>query len=327
MRFNPLSYVTAARGCRGWRRLFARLATATMLIYTPAVFAVDWQAIKSLEVALFHPGQYSWEWLLTPADHPGASGIRQGNTCRSCHDGQQADMGATIAQRADPAVDPASASLTINVQTAWDKERFYLHASWPVRGTDKRPSLFTVMVDDGQVTEATRGGCWGACHDDLAGMPSAAANTARSKYLIASRTKVTRSGGGDTLKTASELDALRAQGKFLEYWQVAVGPAHGNAKVDDSSVIEGYVLEQRHTHPQSTVSAQTQQRDGRWIIELSRARTVDAPGRKALAPGDSYTLGFAIHEPGREGRFHYVSFGYNLKLAPGTADIVSKRLD
>lgn len=326
--------MTIAQLSRNLRRPFALLATVVAFLCAPTVLAVDWQGLTPLEITLFYPGQHSWEWVLTPTDHGGAGGIRKGSNCRACHAGQQADMGKAIAARTGlPAVTDAggtAGSMAMDVQTAWDNNNFYLRVSWPVRG-DGKPGQLTVMLDDGQVTEATRAGCWGACHDDLKGMASAAPDASRSKYLVASRNKVSRQGGGDNLKSSTELAALRTQGKFLEYWQVQVRPAAlasaGDGHVIEGHVIEGYVLEQRHEHSRSLVNARVQQRDGRWIIELSRPRIIDAPGRKALTTANSYTLGFAVHESGSKGRFHYVSFGYSLKLAPGTADMISKRLD
>lgn len=317
MRSRPIVFTALAP----LRRLVTGLASFIVALSAPVVVAVDWQAIPAQELTLFHPGRVSWEWLLTAADHPGASGIRGGSTCRTCHDGQQADIGASLAQADSARTNTLPASLTLKVQTAWDQQRFYLRASWPVRGAADQLSRFTVMFDDGQVTEATRAGCWGACHDDLKGMPSAAANDVRSKYLVASRSKVTRQGGGDNMKSPSELGALRAQGKFLEYWQARVRTG------TPPQVVDGYVLEQRHANPRSAVDVEARQDGNRWVVELSRPLVVDAPGRKTLATGTTYTLGFAVHEAGDADRSHYVSFGYNLKLAPGSADLTAKRVE
>ncbi len=317
MRSRPIVFTTLAP----LRRLVTGLASFIVALSAPVVMAFDWQAIPAQELTLFHPGQISWEWLLTPADHPGASGIRGGNTCRTCHEGQQADIGTSLAKADGAVTNSPPASLTLKVQTARDRQRFYLRASWPVRSTADQASLFTVMFDDGQLTEATRAGCWGACHDDLKGMPSATANDARSKYLIASRSKVTRQGGGDNFKLPSELAALRAQGKFFEYWQARISASA------PPQVLDGYVLEQRHVHSQSALDVEARQEGGRWIVELSRPLATDTPGRKTFAIGTTYTLGFAVHESSDTGRSHYVSFGYSLKLAPGSADLTAIRVE
>lgn len=321
MHSNPIFFVVLTQLRRTLRGLVTVPIAVLAALCAPVVVAVDWQAVPQQELTLFHPGQVSWEWLLTPTDHPGASGIRGGSTCRTCHDGQQADMGASLAKVDGAVTNPPPASLTLRVQTAWDQRRFYLRASWPVRGAADQSSQFTVMFDDGQVTEATRAGCWGACHDDLKGMPSAANNDVRSKYLVASRGKVTRHGGGDNIKSPSELSALRAQGKFLEYWQVRI-------RADaPPQVLDGYILEQRHVNAQNALSAQAKQEGGRWMVELSRPLIMDTPGRKTFAAGTTYTLGFAVHESGNAGRAHYVSFGYSLKLAPGSADLTATRME
>ncbi len=321
MHSKPIFYAVLIHLRRGLHGLVAMLVSSLAALCVPAAVAVDWQAVPQQELTLFHPGQVSWEWLLTPADHPGASGIRGGSTCRTCHEGQQADIGTSLAKADGAVTNPPPASLTLRVQTAWDQKRFYLRASWPVRGTADKSSRFTMMFDDGQVTEATRAGCWGACHDDLKGMPSAASSDVRSKYLVASRSKVTRQGGGDNLKSPAELAALRAQGKFLEYWQARISTGA------PPQVLDGYILEQRHVNPQSALDVQAKQEGGRWIVELSRPLVMDTPGRKTFSIGTTYTLGFAVHESDDAGRSHYVSFGYSLKLAPGSADLTATRME
>ncbi len=316
MHSNPIIFASV----RPLRRLITGLISIIAVLCPPVAVAVDWQTIPALELTLFHPGKVSWEWLLTPADHPGASGIRGGSTCRTCHDGQQVDIGAALA-KIDGVGERRPASLTLKVQTAWDQQHFYLRASWPSRGAADKSSQFTVMFDDGQVTEATRAGCWGACHDDLKGMPSAASGDIRSKYLVASRSRVTRQGGGDNIKSPAELAVLRAQGKFLEYWQARISASA------PPQVLDGYILDQRHINPQSAVGVQAKQDGDHWIVELSRPLTMDTPGRKTFATGTTYVLGFAVHTSGDEGRAHYVSFGYSLKLAPGSADLTATRME
>ena len=74
------------------------LACALALCMAPtASAAVDWSKAKEKEVVLFYPGQASWEWVMTQADHSGATKFRGGKNCRGCHDGEQADIGAAIA--------------------------------------------------------------------------------------------------------------------------------------------------------------------------------------------------------------------------------------
>jgi len=101
-------------------RAFAVLCAA---LVAPSAQAIGWGRVTPTKVELFYPGQASWEWALTEKDHSGAPKFRAGKNCRSCHDGEQQDIGNRIAsgQKLEP--DPITGnpgSNTLEVRAAYD---------------------------------------------------------------------------------------------------------------------------------------------------------------------------------------------------------------
>ena len=79
--------------------------------------------------------------------------------------------------------------VTANVKFAHDADKLYVHLEFAEGNQPdaKQDAKFATKVSlmlakSGKVPEADRAGCWGACHDDLTNMPSAAGAT-RTKYL------------------------------------------------------------------------------------------------------------------------------------------------
>lgn len=291
------------------------------------VQAIDWNAVKEQEVMLFYPGQASWEWSLTQTDHSGAQKFREGKDCFACHKGEEKDIGALIAsgKKLEPApIAGKPGSLPLKVKTAHDGERLYFRFEWqavkPAGGKKMDPEVaarVTVMFDDGGVREATRAGCWGTCHDDAIGMASAPPGKEISKYLVASRTRVTRQGGGENFKASAELQQLLKQGVFMEYWQARLNPGQ------PAQATDGYILDKRHKQPSPAASAEARFDGGKWVVVLSRRLKAGGEGRKDIVPGKTYALGFAVHENHADHRFHYVSFERTLVLDQGKADFVA----
>lgn len=315
------------RNGTGIRRLVCTVGAVVGVMVGSPVQAIDWNAVKEQEVMLFYPGQASWEWALTQSDHSGAQKFREGKDCFACHKGEEKDIGALIVsgKKLEPAPIPGKpGSLPLKVKTAHDGERLYFRFEWqapkPTGGKKMDPEVaarVTVMFDDGGVREATRAGCWGTCHDDAVGMASAPPGKEISKYLVASRSRVTRQGGGENFKPPAELQQLLKQGVFMEYWQARLNPGQ------PAQAADGYVLDKRHKHPSPAASAQAQFDGGKWIVVLSRKLKAGGDGRKDIVPGKTYSLGFAVHENHADHRFHYVSFERTLVLDQGKADFVA----
>lgn len=313
----------SARSAIGWLGAVSALG---LLAAGPAL-AVDWSKVAAREVVLFYPGQASWEWALTESDHSGAKKFREGKNCKGCHEGEQKDIGAKIVsgKKLEPApIAGKPGSLPVKIQTAHDGERLYVRLEFQgaaPSGKKMDPDYaahVTMMLDDGNVKEAARAGCWGSCHDDAIGMASAPAGVEITKYLVASRTKVTRQGGGENFKAAGELEKLRGNGVFLEYWQARLNPGQ------PARARDGYILDKRHANTTPAVTAEASHSGNKWSVVLSRKLKAGA-GYKDLVPGKTYNIGFAIHDDYADHRFHYISLENTLVLDQGQADFVARK--
>jgi len=296
----------------------------SLLIVAPA-YAIDWSKVSGKDIVLFYPAQLSWEMLLTQSEHSGAKKFREGKDCRGCHEGEEQASGRLLvadknSERAPIAGKPGF--LKVLVKAAHDGDRLYVHLEFdtvkqPNAGLDKEfATKVAVMLDDGHVTEATRAGCWAACHDNLARMPSGGEGDT-TKYLTRSRVSVARSGG-DQIKPAEELAKIRAEGGYLEYWQARLNPGAMPQAVD------GTVLEKRQENAAPVVSVTATEANGLWSVTLSRKLAAGIP-YKDIAAGRTYTVGFSIHAGHTARRFHYVSLEKTLVLDKGPADFIAIR--
>lgn len=299
-------------------------------VWAGPALAVEWSGVPAKEVVLFYPGQASFEWSLTQSDHSGAEKFREGKQCGECHRGEETKIGDLIVSGKKLEPDPIPGkrgSIKAEVRTAHDAERLYIRIEWPDSPPLSGPKMdeefeekVTVMISDGTVVSAKRAGCWGSCHDDAIGMPSDPGGAELTKYLPRSRTKLSRQGGGENYKSAAELQELLGQNQFLEFWQARLNQGAPAVPAD------GYILEKRHQSDSPAVSAEATFADGKWAVVLSRPLSASRPGHLNIAPGQTYYLGFAIHDNHAEHRFHHVSFGYTLVLDSGNADFVAPGL-
>ena len=285
--------------------------------------AIDWSKVKGQPITLFYPAQMSFELLLTQADHSGAAKFREGKGCRGCHEGEEPSSGNLMV--ADRSVEPTPikdkpGSVTMNVKTAHDAERLYVHLEFnpgvqPDAAMDKLfATKVALMLDDGGVAEAGRAGYWAACHDNATRMASGG-DKETTKYIARSRVNVTRQGGAD-IKSAADLDKIRAEGGFLEYWQARLKPGAA------PEVVDGDILEKRTEHKTPMVAAEATENNGLWSVTFSRKLAAGAP-YKNIAAGKTYTLGFSVHAGHTDHRFHYVSLEKTLILDTGKADFVA----
>jgi len=301
-----------------------------IVAFCQSALAINWDSIPGQQLTLFYPGQKSMEWVLTKADHGGAKNIRKGKRCLECHADEEQEIGATQladSQKLSALLTGKPGSINALVKMAYDQNDFHVQISWKDGKTDsakkmdaKYASRVTLMLDDGHVRAATLAGCWATCHDDAIDMPSAPQETEISKYLAKSRTKLKRSGGGESYKKPEELSKLMADGVFMEYWQARLNVGQPPVPID------GYILDKRHTNDTPVVATKAEYKDGKWIVEFSRKRVIDQPKHKNIVAGQTYTIGFAIHDDFANHRHHFVSFGRSFVLDEGDADIVVKHL-
>jgi len=165
---------------------------------------ISWAKVPTVKVALFYPGQSTYEWLRSE-DHKGASReVKRGDACVSCHDEQDAekDIGNKIVKggRLEPMPVPGKSGYKeLKVQAAYDAANAYLRFQWhtdnPFPGTEhqylrfdgkewkvwgypkldrpvhegRQPAIYedrmSVMIDDGKVGGFDKQGCWLTCHD------------------------------------------------------------------------------------------------------------------------------------------------------------------
>jgi cytochrome c-type protein NapC len=295
---------------------------------------IDWASVGGKEIVLFYPGQSSWEWSLTQSAMSGAKEFTEGKNCDDCHIGEEKTMGPQIASGqprvfkdgTKPAIEPTPIAgkrgyIPATVKFANDGTNLYVHIEF-AEGTQpdaKQDPLYdtkvTVMFNDGGVPEANRGGCFAACHDDSNGMPSAKGAT-RTLYLPKTRAKLTRQGGGDTLRPAEDLAKLRAAGYVLDFWEAKLNPDAAPVAVN------GTIFDKREEIAPTVVTAEAAKSDGVWAVTLSRK--LDAgPGFKTFTDSGRYTVSVAIHAGHTAHRFHYVSFERTLRIDAGPADFVA----
>ena len=162
--------------------LTVTLGFAGALWATSALAAPNWSSVPAKDVKLFYPGQSSWEWVLTPSDHPGATKFRGGKNCFACHNGDEKNMGKLIASGKKNEPTPIAGkpgSLDAKVQIAHDDQNLYVRLVFSegkqpdAKMDPKYATKVTMAIEDGGVPGFSRAGCFYMCHIDSATMPDA----------------------------------------------------------------------------------------------------------------------------------------------------------
>lgn len=193
----------------------------------PAPQGISWNKIPVTKIALFYPGQSSYQWLRSEA-HKGANKeTARGDACTFCHDDatEEATQGAKILGGKHP-LEPQVAALKgkpghidMTVQAAYDDKNAYLRFQWKgqVMGTEhpylrfdgkewkkygetilhksvkegKTPPLYesrlSLMLDDGKVPGFANQGCWASCHTGMIDMPGEASKEDLAKIPVLSK--------------------------------------------------------------------------------------------------------------------------------------------
>lgn len=196
------------------RNLFhAGVAAFAAVVAGPAIAAppADWSRIPTKAVTLFYPGQGGYQWLRSPAHRRAFKKVERGDSCVSCHEGEEAEIGDLIVsgKKLEPTPIPGKkGSIDLKVQAAYDSENLYLRFQWPTqmnrpgrmhnyirfdgkkwafwgshRASKKvrsgaQPPLYedrlAIMLDDGTVPDFKTQGCWITCHTGMRDMPAMA---------------------------------------------------------------------------------------------------------------------------------------------------------
>ncbi len=200
---------------RSAMRYSTAVATLTLLAgLSAASYAAppsDWSKIPTATVKLFYPGQSSYQWLRSPEHKRANKKVIQGDSCISCHEGEEAEMGKAIVsgEKLEPhPVAGKQAAVDLKVQAAYDSENAYFRFQWKTHNAfpgnahphwrfdgkewkvmgwprldekvwgEGQPAIYedrlSMMVDDGSVPMFAEQGCWLSCHTSMRDMPDVA---------------------------------------------------------------------------------------------------------------------------------------------------------
>ena len=307
--------------------------------------------VPAIDMVLFYPGQASIEWVFNGRDHGGARAVRKiGDRCSECHKGEEAAMGAKIVsgEKAEATPIPGKrAIIPVKLQASHDGSNMTLRFEWPDAGHTPAPFAdggkmdpknqikLAVMFDDGKVEMADYAGCWATCHHDSRYMPDAPkadAITAAgevggrinlkggvTKYLPDSRSEFEYKGKNgkprgawNKLIAKEDMDALRKGGAIMDLIRFNSGAG---------TVESGSILAQRNLAKSDKMTGNGVLKDGVWTVTITRPLKSDQPGAVSFEPGQTYTMGVAIHDDYTSARFHHVSLERKLALDNPEAEI------
>ncbi len=310
---------------------------------------IDWASVPSADMKLFYPGQASFEWVQNGRSHGGARPLTKGgDKCTTCHAAELDAIGNKIVTGGDLEPTPIPGKrgvIDATVQAAHDDQNLYIRLQWPDAGHNPAPFVDGGKMDpDNQIKVAMmitgtgielgdQVGCWASCHADNSYMPfdpgaeAIAANGDVSgrlstqdtvtKYISESRTEVEIKGrrgkalgGWDKLQAAEQIEQYLADGTYLDLMRVYA----------DGSATNGYLLEQRVVND-GEIAASAGLSAGVWTVVFSRPLNSGAPGDVPLEAGQTYTVGFAIHDDFAAARFHHVTLDTSLALDDDSAFI------
>jgi len=194
------------------------VATGLVLAAAPSAQAAapsNWSSVPVTEIKLFYPGQSSYEWLLSKDHKKGYKKVARGESCVTCHEDEEQDLGETLVveDRLEPTpVDGKQATIDLGLQIAYDERNVYFRAQWktlnphpgeahPFKRFDgtqwqhygypkldkvvqdgAQPGIyedrFSMLIDDGSVPNFAEQGCWLTCHDGERDMQAKAGKSA-----------------------------------------------------------------------------------------------------------------------------------------------------
>lgn len=183
-----------------------------------------------------------------------------------------------------------------------------------------------MMITGNDIKLGDQVGCWATCHIDSTYMPlepdaeaiAASGDIATQlgatdtivKYLSESRTKVEIKGrrgkilgGWSNLESAEQIEQYLKDGTFMDMMRVYA----------DGSSSNGYLLERRVENDGEMAAEASMSPDGTWTVIFSRPLK-GAVGDVPLNAGQTYTVGFAIHDDYTAARFHHVTLDTTLAL-------------
>jgi hypothetical protein len=186
------------------------IGMSTGLILSNLVLAAppaDWSSVPATAITLFYPGQSSLQWLLSKEHKRAYKKVAQGDSCISCHEGEEREIGDKLVAggRLEPApIKGKQGTVDLALQVAYDDDNAYFRFQWktlnqypgiahPFERFDGKqwkhygypkldkvvqdggqPGIYedrlSMLVDDGSVPNFAEQGCWVSCHNGMRDM-------------------------------------------------------------------------------------------------------------------------------------------------------------
>lgn len=192
------------------RRLASGTVIAGLALGASAALGAepDWSNVPAKTLTLFYPGQSSYDWVRNPEHRRADTKVIEGDSCVSCHEGEEAEMGELIVggETLEPTpIEGKKGSIEIEAQVAYDADNLYMRFQWPTQldrpgryhaykrfdgetwesygshrvssdvMSGEQPPLYedrlAIMIDDGSVENFATQGCWLTCHTGMRHMP------------------------------------------------------------------------------------------------------------------------------------------------------------
>jgi hypothetical protein len=192
------------------RRIASGTAIACLALGASAALGAepDWSNVPAKTLTLFYPGQSSYDWVRSPEHRRANTKVIEGDSCVSCHEGEEAEMGELIVggEKLEPTpIEGKTGSIEIEAQVAYDADNLYMRFKWPTQldrpgryhaykrfdgeawqsygshrvssgvMSGEQPPLYedrlAIMIDDGGVENFATQGCWLTCHTGMRHMP------------------------------------------------------------------------------------------------------------------------------------------------------------
>ena len=216
-----------------------------------------------------------------------------------------------MSQALDAGLDPALRDIEIRFAQQGDSIRIDLGWAGPADeadiallwGSDASPGL-------------SRGGCFAACHSDMAGMRRDRDGNI-GKYLLDSRSQQRSIGRPAIVKAPEELEQMIADGKFGELWRVVLNGG-GQPTVETALLLDG--LQWRDTSPLTGTASHS---NGRWQVTLTRPMS-PGTGYHAFDTAGSLTFGVALHGADNPDGRHWISLPRRFSLSQRDSDFKSE---
>mgnify|MGYP003663636535 CR=1 FL=1 len=267
-----------------------------------AVTAFTPRASHRSTITLFYPGNADSEWLTE--NHPGSQPLRQGANCQLCHRGDEASMGAALANQA------TNAARSIDISFSLIDEALLLRLRW--RGEPDDSSVSIMWGGTNTDDSFRRGGCFAACHNDMEGM-SKDRGQATGKYLWSSRAQRGQLGQPAIVKSEAALREMLQSGAYAILWQVDLSAGEARA---------ASVLDKLRWEAAAPLGSKAIYQDGWWDVTLRQPLDNQSPVLLSLDPVQRYTFGVALHGPGKSGAAHWVSLPFTLGGSGDDTDFV-----